>query len=317
MLGVFEQVCILLIFCVVGYVLCKLHVGNADHTKLLSVLVVYVFGPCVTLNSFTKNFTVAYITDKYPLLIGGLFLVVIIYFATKPISRKLSPKPYNQNIYHYSLIVPNLGYMGYPLCVGILGEEALLDYIIFTLPFNIYIYSIGFATLTNGTADKLSLRKVITSPSLIACAIGAIIGIAEIKLPYALYSAIEQSGNCMAPMSMLMTGMIISQYDLKVLFWDKKAYLISALRLLIIPGAVSLLFKGLGWILPLVGLGEFQEITATINSVAVLATCLSCGMNTVIFPRMVGEDCKIGASSVLISTLASLITIPLCMTFLM
>lgn len=317
MLGVFEQVCILLIFCVVGYVLCKLHVGNADHTKLLSVLEVYVFGPCVTFTSFSSNFTVAYISEKYPLLIGGTILLLLVYFITKPLTRKLSAKPYNQNIYHYSLIVPNLGYMGYPLCVGILGEEALLDYIVFILPFYVYIYSIGFATLTNQATGKLKLRAVFTSPSLIACAIGAVVGLCQIPLPYVLQRVVEQSGDCMAPVSMLMTGMVISQYSLKSLLMDKKAYLISALRLLILPGLVGLLFKGLAWVLPSVGLGAFQEVAATLTTVAVLATCLPCGMNTIIYPRMVGEDCKIGASTVLISTVAALITIPLCVTLLM
>lgn len=317
MFAVFQQVAILLIFCVAGYVLCKLHIGDVDQTKLLSVLEVYVFGPCLTISSFSKNFNVDYIKAKYPLLIAGTVLVLVLYFATRPLAKKLSIKPYNQNIYHYNLVTSNTGYVGYPLCVGILGQEALLDFIIFTLPFSFYISTIGFSTLTNQSSGHLNLRKVLLTPPVIACVIGAAIGLSGWQMPYILGQVVTQSGACMAPVSMLMTGMTISQYDFKTLLSNKKAYLVSALRLLLIPAAASLVMKGLAWVLPMAGLPGLGAAVTSVTTIAIMMLCLPCGMNTIIYPRMVGEDCKIGASTVLISTVAALGTIPLCVTFLM
>jgi len=45
--------------------------------------------------------------------------------------------------------------------------------------------------------------------------------------------------------------------------------------------------------------------------------CMPCGMNTIIYPKMVGEDCRMGASLVLISSVACVLTIPLCLYFLL
>ncbi len=317
MLDVFQQVCILVIFCVIGYCLCKLRVAKADHATVLSVLLVYVFGPCVSFNSFSKNFTLDYIKEKYPLLIAGLALVIFLYFVTKPLAWKLTQKAYDRKVYHYSLIVSNIGYMGVALCDGLMGAAVLLDYMVFTLPFNIYIYSIGYASLTSRSAKKVELRRVLTSPSLIAYAIGAVIGIFGIRMPTVLQSVVTQGGACMAPASMLMAGMVISQYRIKVLLANKKAYLVSALRLLVIPALVSLLCKGVGLLLPLVGLNLSRELLDAVTTVAVLMTCLPCGLNTIVYPKLVGEDCTIGASTAMISVIASLATIPLCVNFLM
>ena len=59
-----------------------------------------------------------------------------------------------------------------------------------------------------------------------------------------------------------------------------------------------------------------ETAVATVLPYAVITYCMPCGMNTIVFPKMVGEDCKIGASMVLISTLAALVTVPLCVTLL-
>lgn len=47
---------------------------------------------------------------------------------------------------------------------------------------------------------------------------------------------------------------------------------------------------------------------------AVLYAALPCGLNTVIFPRLVDENCQIGASLALISAVLSCITVPVVLT---
>ena len=53
MLAMFEQVLILLVFCVIGYVLCKVRLGNPDQSKILSVLLIYFFFPLMSFNTFS------------------------------------------------------------------------------------------------------------------------------------------------------------------------------------------------------------------------------------------------------------------------
>jgi predicted permease len=43
---------------------------------------------------------------------------------------------------------------------------------------------------------------------------------------------------------------------------------------------------------------------------AVMMACMPCGLNTIVFPKLVGEDCKIGARLALLTHLFSCFTIP-------
>ena len=64
----------------------------------------------------------------------------------------------------------------------------------------------------------------------------------------------------------------------------------------------------LGLLLPLFGVP--REIMQT----AVLYFCLPCGMNTIVFPKLVGENCEIGVSLALISNLLACISVPIILS---
>ena len=49
---------------------------------------------------------------------------------------------------------------------------------------------------------------------------------------------------------------------------------------------------------------------------AVLMYAMPCGLNTIVFPKLVGEDCSTGATLALMSNLLAVITIPLCISLL-
>lgn len=84
---------------------------------------------------------------------------------------------------------------------------------------------------------------------------------------------------------------------------NKKSYAMCAVRLLVIPLAIFFVLR-----------------TVTDNTVllrtALLFYCMPCGMNTIVFPKLVDEDCSIGASLALLSNLLSILTIPLCLSLL-
>ncbi len=314
MTAVFEQVLILLVFGVAGFALAKKHVLDTDKTKLLSALEIYVFIPCLTFNNFAKNFTVEYLSDRYVLLIVSVILLVLSYPLAKLLAKPFAKKPYEKALYHYIMMVPNYGYIGYALCQGIYGELGLLDMMIFALPMNVYTNSIAYSTLTGGDG-KISIKRIF-SPAVYATILGCIVGISGLKLPTVVTDITGKAAACMAPISMLLTGIVISQYELKELLIRKKSYGVSALRLLGIPALVYGVLKLTGYGFTLLGLPAVSAAVASVIPYAVITYCMPCGMNTIVFPKMVGEDCKIGASTVLVSTVAALITIPLCVTFL-
>ena len=299
MLTILQQVLILFIFAVAGYVLCKAGLADASHAKLLATIEVYIFLPCTVFKTFSANFTRQYIKEKYVLILISAVALAAIIALSYLVSRLLTKHPYTQNVYQYSMTVPNAGYMGYALAQSLFGDAVMLSVMVFALPVSFYTYTMGFCMLTK---RKFSLRLLI-HPVILAMVAGCIVGLGGITLPYLATDILGRASACMAPISMILTGMTISQFRLRDLLTDKKTYIVSTMRLLVIPVAVALVLK-------LIGNAE-----AVLCSLMVFA--MPCGLNTIVFPKLVGEDCQSGASLACISTTASIFTIPLCLTLLL
>ncbi len=289
---VFEQVCLLFAFVIIGYVLAA--TKKADHSKLLSVLGFYIFLPANVFRTFATNFTPEYLSQKYPVILVSAVFVVVMFFLSVPVSKLLSKDSYQQRIYRYSMISPNYGYMGYALAGGVFGSQVLLDVMMFAIPLSVYTYTLGYCSLTK---TKPTVKKLL-SPVNIALLSGMVVGFFGIPVPDFATKLLDKAVNCMGPISMLLTGMVISEYPLREMFVNKSVYVMCALRLLVIPCTV-------GGILLLIGMEEVLLPTLLILS-------LSCGMNTIVFPKLIGEDCRSGAALACISSILCCVTIPFC-----
>ncbi len=302
MFAMFEQVLILLIFCVIGYVLCKVKLANPDHSKVLSVILVYILFPLMSFNTFSAKFTVTYLQEKGLLLLVSLGLILVVVMVAKVLRKVLGGDPYEENVNEYSMSVPNIGYMGYPLAEAVYGTAGMLDCMMFGLPMTMYINTVGYNMLTAGKGHKSILQKIFT-PSMYGILAGCLVGIIGLQLPQTVFDIAQMGSNCVAPISMMLTGMAISQFNIKELLRNRKVYFICAVRLALVPVLV--------W-----GLVKLCGLTFALMP-AVLLYAMPCGMNTIVFPKLVDKDCRLGAATVLVSTALSMLTIPACLYFLL
>lgn len=317
MSAVFVQILLLLLFISIGYLLAKLGKADKSHSKLLSSLGFYIFLPANVFKTFSSNFTVEYLTQKYPLVLISAVFVAAMMLIGIPASKWLTKEPYTRSVYKYSLISSNYGYVGYTLAQALFGETMLLNVMMFAVPLSIYTYSVGYCMLTN---NKLSLKKLL-GPVNIALVAGAAVGLLK---PYTaafftsympgvvsflapvgkpalelVNSFLSKAQACMGPISMLLTGMVISEYKLKDMLTQWSVYMVAALRLILIPCGVC----GLMLVL---GLKEF--LTPVLIMLA-----LPCGLNTIVFPKLIGEDCRPGAALACVTSVLCCVTIPFCL----
>ena len=298
MLTVLKQLFVLYTFLALGFFFGRWKREQTAHTGLLSFLLVNLFLPAKVFGTFSKNFTVDYIRYNYVTILVSVALLLGLALLSLPLSKLLSKTPYERNVYRYSLTISNYAYMGYVLAEELFGEQGLTDLILFCIPFAIYTYTFGYAMLTGkGT----SIRRVI-NPMTVAILCGMAVGLTGLSIPTLLTQVLTSASACVGPLSMLLTGMTLSTFALRELVTDKTAYIFSALRLLILPLCV-------------LGVCSLAELTGLIpDSVlpsAVMMACMPCGLNTIVFPKLVGEDCKIGARLALLTHLFSCLTIPI------
>lgn len=296
MLVIFTQVFILFAFLTIGFALSKCGIVKQEHSKILSDILVYVFLPCNVFKTFAANFTVDYISQNYETLLMSILIFVILVISSHFISKLLTKHKYERGVYTYSIAVPNYGYMGYPLAESLIGTAGLMNFMMFGIPVSLYIYTFAFCMLTK---RSLSFKRLL-NPSMLATVLGIIAGLAGIPIPDVLAQILSKAAVCLAPVSAILTGIVISGFALKKIICNSRVYIVCFIRLIVIPLTLGFITK----------LFCPDEVVA----IVVLFYALPCGLNTIVFPKQVEENCEIGAGLALVSNLIACITIPLIFT---
>ena len=109
------------------------------------------------------------------------------------------------------VVFSNIGFMGFPLLTAMYGSEAVLYAAIFTLPYNLLIYTYGISMLETDTREEKGETKRIPwkkifNIGVIACIIAVILYFVRPTVPVFLEDAIDRLGSLTAPLSMLVIG---------------------------------------------------------------------------------------------------------------
>lgn len=295
---IFEQLLVLYVFIAIGFLIGKLLKKKCEHTEILSVLLVNVFLPAKVFKSFATNFTTHFIAEKYTLLIASMVLLIILVLLAPLVAKWLGKTKNEQNVYKYSVPISNYAYLGYVLIEEVFGSLFLTNFIFFAIPFIIYTYTFGYAILTNSSG---SVKKLI-NPITIAIVLGAVVGVTGLTIPNILSSIISSASACVGPLSMILTGIVLSTFALGRLFVDINSYIFLAVKMIFLPAVCF-------GICLLLGLKE-------IGFMVLIITCMPCGLNPIVFSKLVGEDCKPGARLVILSHLIAIISLPLWLSLI-
>ena len=295
---VISQLAILFSFMAFGFVIGKIKRITVEKSNLLSVLLVNAFLPCKVFLNFSTRCTLPYLKSNFLTLFMSTAILLFLVLFSWLISKRLSRDKYEQRVYRYSFAISNYAYLGYVLVEAVLGAQALTDMILFCIPFAFYTYTFGYALLT---AKNSSVKRII-NPMTAALALGMLFGVLEIPLPSTLSAIFGSAAACVGPISMILTGIVIASFAVKEILPDVKTVIFVATRLVVIPAMLFLIC---------VPFKHFGLLPDAIYPAAVIMGCMPCGLNTVVFPMLVGEDCRMGARFVLLSHAVCLITIPL------
>ncbi len=284
-----------------GFILNKKRLVPENGATVLSKLENYVFVPSLIINTFMKYCTVKSLSEQYKLILYSAVAVAVGVALAYILSPLFEKDEYKQNIYKYAITFGNFSFMGNAIVPAILGEEWLYDYLLFSLPLNLVVYTWGIVILIpKGQKSKNSTLKSLLNPTVISIVIGIILGLTGVEkyVPAFVSTTLSNFSSCMGPVAMILTGFVIGGYDIVGLLKNKKVYIMTALRLFIFP----VLFVGMLMLL--------KADTKTLT-LCFFAFSTPMGLNTVIFPAAYGGDTSTGASMAMISHTLCIVTIPL------
>lgn len=305
-----KQMLMMFTLIAVGFLLRKKTDLPENSGSMMAKLEVFLFSPALSLFTQMTKCTVESFKKDAVLMLYGLVIVLVAIGISYPLSRcfvrnsqKSSELSYQRNIYKYALTFGNYGFMGNFIILGIWGNEFLYKFSLFTFLVGILCNSWGLYILIpkDKNASLIeNLKKGLLTPPIIALVIGTLFGLLDLTkyVPQFMIDAFENAGKCQGPVAMVLAGFVIGGYNFKELILNKKVYVITFLRLIVIPSVMMILLK-------LIGTSD------EIMTLALVAFAVPIGLNVIVFPATYGGDTKTGASMALISHVLSVITIPL------
>ena len=294
-----QQVAVLFLLIGTGMVAVKTGVLKLESKQALSNLLVYIIVPAMVVNSYRmefsaqilRNLLAAFSMSVLSVLLGTM--ITLLLTARKTGSR--------MPIFRFACIFSNAAYMGFPLISALFGSEGLLYASAYVTVFNILLWTLGYGLVSGGSSVKEVARSLVRTPVLYAIVVGLGIYLLQIPLPALITQPLELLAGVNTPLSMLITGMLIASGDLHRTLTDQHIWKLTVVRMLFIPVLTIAAFAALG-------LFRYGMVTQVI----VLLECCPAASITSVFAVQFHHDEQFAAGSVVLTTLLSIVFLPLC-----
>ena len=297
----FSNVLLTLLYLCPGFLLCKRHLVRPEHMGSVSAVLLYICGPCMFLNALISLDCSRELTLNMGLflvitLLAQILLMQIIHLLLGRRRNEFQPR-----MASIASVMGNTGFFGLPIVTALFpgAPEAAAYSCMFCVSLNILGWTVGVFTLT-GEKKYISLRAAFLNPTVLSVIAGFILYLAGAKnwLPDLLQGGIRTVGAMSTPLCMFILGIRLASMNFRKLFTTPLVYGISAGKLVLFPLFSYLL------VLP------FPLDPVFKASVLILAgtPCASIILN---LAEMHNNGQELAANCALLSTLLSLLTIPL------
>ena len=296
-----QQVLIMFLLAAVGYICFRTKKITMEGSRNLGNILIYLSLPCVIINSFLVDYS----TERLMGLLYSSLAALLVVIVSIVISRLFFSR---DAILCFASSFSNPGFFGIPLIVATLSDGAVFYVATFIAFVNLLQWSYGVALLTTESSTKAkgswkkflpSPKRLFTAPFMIAFLIGLFFFFTGIEMPDLIYKGIQYISALNTPLAMFTIGIYFAQVKPLKMFTNPKLYLLSLVRLIIIP-LVSMLAL---FFLP----QEFAELKMALLIVAACPT----GSNVAVYAQLYDSDYSYAVETVIISTLLSIVSIPL------
>ena len=290
---------VLFIYMAVGFFCRKVRIFTDEARDKLTDFVVFVTLPCMIFESFHMAFSLETLKQGAASVAIALVMACVALLLGKVLYNRF---PYEEkSILQYGTLVSNSGFAGLPVVSGAYGDQGLFLGSLFIIPTRILMWSAGISLFTQAD-PKNAFKKVMTNPGIIAVEIGLVRMFLQLPLPHFVDTAVDNLGACTSPVAMALVGAILADVPLKTVI-DPRGFYLVAVRQFLLPGIC------------LAALRLLQVDPLTIG-VSVALTGMPIGSTTAILAQKYGADAQFASKCVFISTLTSLVTVPILTLFL-
>lgn len=326
---VFSKVLSIFLIIGVGFLANRRGILPESSNQFLVDLLILITSPCMILTSIAGK----ELTADTLLLTVQAFVCAVLYFLLLSLAgytlfgKILRFSPHDDiPVYVMIFVSMNCGFMGFPLTLSLFGDDILYIMVIINIAHTFYLYPFGELQLklycgnSSDSDDRSegsersqrsrhlrSLRNAASAaanPCTLAAVAGLILLIAGIHLPEFLFSGMEMIGDATVPLSMLLVGMKLGNSNFRRLFQNRRLLLTAGLRMFVLPVIMFLIVNPL-------------PLATDLKVALIFASCFASGVGIVPVISMEHKNALLASEGVALTTLFSMVVIPLSSMFLM
>ena len=288
---------VLFIIVILGYVACKLGYMGDKFDKKLSSIVVDITCPLLVLSSVMGD----ELPDRtliLPLLGVGFLTYILLLIFGFWVPRLITKNHDDQGMIGFALMFANVGFIGYPIVSSIFGPHAVFYAALLNMPNTFFIFTAGVMLIKGEYSLKQFNPKVLVSPAMLGAFLAAILVALGIHTPDIIARPVTMVGNITVPAALMIIGSSMAKLPIREIIGSTKVYITALLRLTIVPLSIYFLFKVCG----------VSDQVNNINTVVIAMPVASFGT---MFCLKYGRNPSLITETTFITTLGSIITIPL------
>ena len=283
-----------------GLYLGKKGVLDSSTNKKMSSVIVNVTGPALVINSVTS------LEGTDPKAVIGILIYGIVIYCLLPfigwaVAKMLRVDKDLVGTYILTILLCNNSFMGFPVVQAFLGDKAIFYTSILHFGFNIMFYALGLSLIRKDAGDTsnegIKIRDLINTGTIAAIVV-IIIFFGRLSIPTVVAEPFGFVGSMTMPLSMMIIGANMAQYKLKTIFYSRRMYVITAIRLFVIPALIY------------VTANMFLKDTYSVQ-VATLTFGMPCAALVAMGTAPYKKQGKVGAVAVAFTTICSMISIPI------
>ncbi len=288
-----RQIAQMFLLCAIGFYLFKRNYISESGLKSIGNILIHLVLPCVIVKGF--------LVPRDPAHLTGLLVSAILAAATMGISILVSRIAFRKDpIGIFAGTFSNPGFFGIPLIIASLSEGAVFYATSYIAAVNILQFTYGVAVMT-GDKGAIKPKAILKAPFFAAIVIGLLLFFLAPPLPALLTGTLNAITALNTPLAMFTIGCYLSTVQIGKMFREKQLYRVSLVRLIIAP------------LISIPVLLLVPDRFADIRLALMIAACCPVGSNVAVYAQLHGQNYGYAVKTVVISTLLSIISIPLLM----
>ncbi len=312
MFSALQSVLSVIIMIGLGFILAKRGWFEGKSAALISRLVVSVALPAYMINNLLDGYDRQGLISMLPGLSVPFIAMISGFILASSLAVLIRIPKGRRGTFASMFSLSNSIFIGLPVNMLLFGDESLPFVLLYYIANTTCFWTIGTLGIASDGAElsggpkpsllSLSGLKRLLSPPLVAFIVAVILILLEIRLPKWVMDTAKYLGNMTTPMSMLFVGIVVARVDWKKLRFGLDMLVLVAGRFVFTPLIIFLLVKG-------------RDFPVLMKQVFVIQAAMPAMTQTPILAEAYKADSEYAGLGTSLTTLLSLISIPVYMAF--